>query len=286
MYNTKQITRFLQLRAQNHSYDNLSALLNIPKRTLLRWGKEYAGKIEMLKKRSFDKLFKQLDVTARSRIEMLAKDLKKINKELKNKSYSSIIAIDLLQMKMKLISALSKFDTAVESAESAPFDYNEQPVSDPYDYDEEGAVHIPDSDGEEEEFNREREKRDRIRKRLEEENPGLSEDELDKIEFEVQLNRDLARINHGEDDPNEMTIMIMTTNPMINSIHYSCTVSKVNLSVGQTFLSVYNWKYLDSGSAAGMSIWKKMSRENIIPLTKVSTSVLCIWSNSLRGFYE
>ena len=200
MYTGKQLNRFLQLRAQNHSYDNLSHLFNIPKRTLLRWGKEHAGKIEMLKKRSFDKLFKELDVSVRRRIEMLAKDLKKINKELKNKSYASVISIDLLKMKMKLISALAKYDTAVD--EEVRFDFHEIPISDPNDYDEEENMNIFDNDREEEEFNREREKRDRIRKRLDEKNPGLSEDELDNIEFEVQLNRELARNNQDEDDPN------------------------------------------------------------------------------------
>jgi hypothetical protein len=203
MYTTKQLNRFFQLRAQNHSYDNLSHLLNIPKRTLLRWGKEHAGKIEMLKKRSFDKLFKELDVSVRRRIEMLAKDLKKINKELKNKSYCSVIAIDLLKMKMKLISALAKYDTAVEEREFAPFDFQEVPVDDPYDYDDGESAYVPANDKEEEEFNRKREQRDRIRKRLEEENPGVSEDELDNIEFEVQLNRELARNNMDEEITND-----------------------------------------------------------------------------------
>jgi hypothetical protein len=201
MYTTKQLNRFLQLRAQNHSYDNLSHLLNIPKRTLLRWGKDHAGEIEMLKKRSFDKLFKELDVSVRRRIEMLAKDLKKINKELKNKSYCSVIAIDLLKMKMKLISALAKYDTV--SDEEVRFDFQEVPVDDPYDYDDGESCYVPADDKEEEEFNQKREERDRIRKKLDEENPGLSEDELDNIEFEIQLNRELARINQDEDDPDD-----------------------------------------------------------------------------------
>ncbi len=49
MHSKEKINNFIELRADNVTYDNLINKLGVSKPTLISWGKKYAGEIKMFK---------------------------------------------------------------------------------------------------------------------------------------------------------------------------------------------------------------------------------------------
>jgi hypothetical protein len=165
-------------------------MLNIPKRTLLRWGQEKANEIELVRKSTFDHLFRELNVSIAQRITMLAKDLKRINKELKERDIDSPVIVELFRIKMKLISELAKYDTSVDESvecdgEGASFVDPFDDVTDPSDIE---FCH-PEK---EEKFLLTQEEREKERERIRQAIPGISEDMVDKIECDRICRSDLS----------------------------------------------------------------------------------------------
>jgi len=118
MYSNNEINEFIALRTQGLSYSNISTKLNIPVKTLYRWNQENTEEISLLKEAALEDILNTLKVSAFHRVSSLANDLNKIDSELRKYSYDSFRPEDLLKMKMKILSELSKFDSL------APVDCN------------------------------------------------------------------------------------------------------------------------------------------------------------------
>ncbi|HEY5536233.1 MAG TPA: helix-turn-helix domain-containing protein [Ignavibacteria bacterium] len=111
MYTDSQKNEFLILRSQGFSFEKISQKLNVPVRTLFRWAKNNAEAITILKDTAFEALMESLKVNSGGRLRMLASDLDELNKAIKKESFSSLHLSDMLNLKVKFINELSKFDS-------------------------------------------------------------------------------------------------------------------------------------------------------------------------------
>ena len=168
MYTDNQKNEFLILRAQGNSFEKISQKLNVPVRTLFRWAKNNAEAISIPKDTAFEALMESLKVNSGGRLRMLSSDLEELNKAIKKESFSSLHLSDMLNLKVKFINELSKFDSYYGT-----YSLDEYPNSGPDD-DYDSGEHI-----------------DEIIKCTEKnitKNPHL---DLDAIKFEKELNEEL-----------------------------------------------------------------------------------------------
>ena len=118
MYTETQKNEFITLRAEGLSFDKISKKLNIPKLTLVRWAREKQHEIEALKEFAFEALMESLKVSSSDRIEIIAKDIRKLNSVLNKRSYDYGGTIDLIKLRAFLINELSKFDSRFKVLEN------------------------------------------------------------------------------------------------------------------------------------------------------------------------
>ncbi|HEY5536995.1 MAG TPA: helix-turn-helix domain-containing protein [Ignavibacteria bacterium] len=176
MYTDNQKNEFLILRAQGHSFEKISQKLNLPVRTLFRWAKNNSEAITILKDTAFEALMESLKVNSGGRLRMLASDLEELNKAIKKESFSSLHLSDMLNLKVKFINELSKFDSYYGTYSSD--EYPNSGPDDDYDSDEhiEKIINSTEKD---------------LTK-----NPLI----LDAINSEKQLNKELNLFNQKESD--------------------------------------------------------------------------------------
>lgn len=110
MYTDNEKNEFIALRAQGFSYAKISGKLNIPARTLINWNKEKLEEICRLKESAFEELLDSLKVSTAYRFRTFANDLNKIEDELKKYSFKDFDLMELMKLKVKILSELSKLD--------------------------------------------------------------------------------------------------------------------------------------------------------------------------------
>ena len=100
--------KFIELRANNYSYDRLAKELHISKRTCINWNKELSNEINTEKNKYIDESKAKYSLMRESRVKRLTDVLEKIDKELLEKDFSTVSTENLLKFKLRYETELAK----------------------------------------------------------------------------------------------------------------------------------------------------------------------------------
>lgn len=92
--------KFIELRANNVSYDKISQQIGVSKPTLIKWAKEFETDIANLRTLNLEGLQEQYKIGKRHKLEMWSEQLQAVREELKQRGYKDISTdklVDLLE---------------------------------------------------------------------------------------------------------------------------------------------------------------------------------------------
>jgi len=130
MYSEKQKYEFVSLRAEGFSYQKISEKLNIPLRTLFRWGKDLAEEISACKEAALESILSEHKATANERISNLAIILEKLDKAILDNGFGLYGLVDLMNWKLKVNSELLKHETKLFKSQRFSFSNNSNDIID------------------------------------------------------------------------------------------------------------------------------------------------------------
>ena len=100
--------KFIELRSQNKSYEQISKELKISKDTCSKWEKECKNDISIIKKDKLKTLYDKYYMTKEKRIQSLGNTLLNINKVLSESDLTLLPIEKLLEYKLKYHTQLKK----------------------------------------------------------------------------------------------------------------------------------------------------------------------------------
>lgn len=112
---TETKARFIELRAQGKSYNDIGAELHISKSTCSEWEREFSAEIQDGRNDRLNELTEMYGATKAARLERLGETLHRINAALDEKDLAELPADRLLQLKLQYEKALAE-----ESVEPQP----------------------------------------------------------------------------------------------------------------------------------------------------------------------
>ena len=95
--------QFIDLRAKGTSYSKIAGKLNVSKKTLITWGKEFRTEIHNLKGIEIEALREKYHLNNELRLEIFGKMLDNIRKELDKRDLSGIPTVKLLVIFIKYL---------------------------------------------------------------------------------------------------------------------------------------------------------------------------------------
>ena len=98
--------QFIELRANNLSYDKIAKQLKISKPTLIKWAKQFETDISNMRTVNMTALYEQYKISKQHKLEMWAEQLQAIRQELNSRGYKDVpttTLIDLLERFSKLV---------------------------------------------------------------------------------------------------------------------------------------------------------------------------------------
>lgn len=101
-------SEFIRLRAKGLSLRACAKELGVNKDTCLKWSKDLANEIAVLKADRLAEIYSQYGLYREARIQTLGEALKNIDKELASRDLSDVSTDKLLDYKLKYTSALSE----------------------------------------------------------------------------------------------------------------------------------------------------------------------------------
>lgn len=123
MYKQEDKDKFLELRVEGLSYEDISKQMNISKQTLVNWSKEEDIQVQLLNLEELKKeeLQKKYIVTSKSRIEMLGKRLNKLLEELDKRDFKHLSTESLIKLVVLTSSKLKEEYSPIMQYEYLPF---------------------------------------------------------------------------------------------------------------------------------------------------------------------
>lgn len=98
MKSAEERERFIELRAEGRSYEDIAATLGTSKTTLIAWSKELQKEIANARTIALDALFQRFAVAKAKRIEVFGRRLEAILKELDKRDLSDVPTVSLLKL--------------------------------------------------------------------------------------------------------------------------------------------------------------------------------------------
>jgi transposase len=98
--------KFIELRAQGHSFNDIAEQLGISKNTLIDWSKDFAVDIENRKALEREALQTKYLMTWNTRIEAFGEMLERIDQELEERDFSDVTTKELMELKIKYMDKL------------------------------------------------------------------------------------------------------------------------------------------------------------------------------------
>jgi len=117
MKEQETVEKFIQLRAENKSYDKISKLLKVSKPTLIGWGKKQKANIDKLKSIRLEQILEKYKLTQEDRITRLAKELKLAWDSFEKKDYDSLSKREIILIIMRLEQSLRKEPAIIANEE-------------------------------------------------------------------------------------------------------------------------------------------------------------------------
>jgi len=120
-----QKQKFISLRAEGISFDEISDRINISKPTLIKWSKEFEDEIREIQKIADERFIFEEKIKRKNRAKRIRNELEKAYKALEKTNYDKLSKKEIIQIVDKLE---SKFAELSKIDESEGF-YNEVRVS-------------------------------------------------------------------------------------------------------------------------------------------------------------
>lgn len=92
------IQKFIELRADNISYEKIAKELKVSKTTLIKWAKDYQLDIDNLRAISYESLNEQYKASRKHRLAMWSEQLEAIQNELKARGLKDIPTAKLIEL--------------------------------------------------------------------------------------------------------------------------------------------------------------------------------------------
>ena len=108
MKNQETKEKFIQLRAEGYSYNSIAQKLGVSKTTLLKWNVELKDEVNNAQCYYYQSLAEKFKLAKQQRINILLKELKKVNEALDKKDYDELSVKDLFNIQEKLETKLQK----------------------------------------------------------------------------------------------------------------------------------------------------------------------------------
>ncbi|MFE0301561.1 hypothetical protein [Priestia megaterium] len=108
-----QKEKFIELRAREVPYEQISKRLQVSKPTLIKWGKELEVEVSNLRALELEVLHEKHYVSRKKRIEFFGEQMDKLNEELKKRSLSEIPTEKLIELQMKTMAILKQEETII-----------------------------------------------------------------------------------------------------------------------------------------------------------------------------
>ena len=106
MKTTDKKLAFIQLRANNMSYDKIAQQLHISKSTCTAWAEELEAEVAGLEEEQLQELYTQYKMTKAARIRRLGDSLQQIDEALSEADLSQVAPEKLLKLKLEYAQAL------------------------------------------------------------------------------------------------------------------------------------------------------------------------------------
>jgi len=117
--------RFLQLRAEGKSYRAIAAELHVGRSTLLDWGRQFQADIDALRAIRIEALKEQYQLLYHHQVQLLAKQIQTVRDMLNRCDLSDMPANKLLDMQLKLLTAIQKLPAAPVESLPIPDDFTD-----------------------------------------------------------------------------------------------------------------------------------------------------------------
>lgn len=110
--NEKQ--KFIELRAEGLSFDNISKRIKVSKQTLINWQVEFKKDIEMLRLCNYQNTIEKYKLTKQNEIENYLKNIERINKEIESRDLNDVSMKDLFIIRERLQNRVNEIVSGVE----------------------------------------------------------------------------------------------------------------------------------------------------------------------------
>jgi hypothetical protein len=120
----EQMQQFIELRAENVSYEKIAKQLKVSKTTLINWSKDCELEIQNRRAITQEALNEQYKVGQQHRLEMWSEQLEAVRAELKSRGLTDVPTVKLIEM----------LDTLSEKLKSEAYDwrFKSMPVTKPF----------------------------------------------------------------------------------------------------------------------------------------------------------
>ncbi len=112
-----QKEQFIEMRAKEVPYEQISKELGVSKPTLIKWGKELEFEVSNRKSLELELLHEKYYVSKKKRIEFFGEQMNQLNAELKKRDLSEIPTEKIIELRMKTISLLKQEETTLSLKE-------------------------------------------------------------------------------------------------------------------------------------------------------------------------
>jgi transposase len=113
MESTKTKQKFIQLRAENLSFEKIAKKLGVSKQTLINWSREFKEEIDNLKTVEIEALLEQYNLHKEGRLKAQALIYTKLKEEVENRDFSTLTTD-------KLINLLFKYERQLDQEHTEP----------------------------------------------------------------------------------------------------------------------------------------------------------------------
>jgi len=112
-----QKEKFIELRAKEVPYEQITKELSVSKPTLIKWGKELEVEVSNRRALELEMLQEKYYVSKRKRIEFYGEHLNLLNKELEKRDLSELSTEKIIELQMKTISNLKQEEIQIRLKE-------------------------------------------------------------------------------------------------------------------------------------------------------------------------
>jgi transcriptional regulator with XRE-family HTH domain len=118
--------QFIEMRAQGLSFMEISEKIGVSKQTLIEWSKALSVELKNARALRLDELFQRFAIAKEKRLELLARELGRIQSELSERDLSDVATEKLFEMMLKCNQHIKDEFQPIEFS-------NERSFSDPLD---------------------------------------------------------------------------------------------------------------------------------------------------------